>query len=437
MLSAQNSPLEKGGTHRAFLFDFMRNLREYLSEPDSFSVNKTKFEFFFSNKTSKSIHNFISPKKNVRETVSPSKFINSVTTNFPDGLGLSYSEDDFKRVITKTNIFSKEFVYKGPIEYSGFRKDGSLLSYSNDQYYYVKQGIKRTSISRISDKGYYNRTYIKGVFRESLFVEPFFPVFFTTSNEYEYSSSESGNYDHGTLRYENSSEDFDEMQLFQGNKGVNIIYMVKHFLGFGLGFSEYNYTTLFEINFSGYELPYSMGYIPTLFSSGDDAGLKHKVVSSGFSTPFFMRLQLGTRYFSGSLDLGIGFTYKPQYKSYLTGSVSVYGYDPETGSLNTNEPSLGFGTFDYNNTLVNRIKSEKTLGYLLVRANVHIQPVRYAYIRLSSGFIGSEIDYKQSWHRFDMHSLRLPNALLKNRTMSLFTEIAIGFNVNELVLSFF
>jgi hypothetical protein len=150
-----------------------------------------------------------------------------------------------------------------------------------------------------------------------------------------------------------------------------------------------------------------------------------------------MRLQLGTRYFSGSLDLGIGFTYKPQYKSYLTGSVSVYGYDPETGSLNTNEPSLGFGTFDYNNTLVNRIKSEKTLGYLLVRANVHIQPVRYAYIRLSSGFIGSEIDYKQSWHRFDMHSLRLPNALLKNRTMSLFTEIAIGFNVNELVLSFF
>jgi hypothetical protein len=46
-------------------------------------------------------------------------------------------------------------VFKAPVEYSGFRKDGSLMSYSEDQYFYVKKGLKKTSIARISNLNYY------------------------------------------------------------------------------------------------------------------------------------------------------------------------------------------------------------------------------------------------------------------------------------------
>lgn len=241
------------------------------------------------------------------------------------------------------------------------------------------------------------------------------------------------------MNYENSSEPFNSNQFFKGTSGVNLVYMLRPGFGLGVGFANYKYSTLYRILLRGYELPQSLGYIPTLYTTinSNVDKLDHRIEASGFSMPVFMRMQVGDRYFSVSFDLGIGMVFKPRYDSYLTGKVAVFGVDPETGQTNTNDPSLGFGTFTYDNTLVKSIKAEVNPKYFLARFSMQIQPVKYAYLKLSSGIIGTDIAYESSWHKYDMHALRLPNAMEEKRLMTFFTEFSIGLNLNEIALGFF
>jgi hypothetical protein len=281
----------------------------------------------------------------------------------------------------------------------------------------------------------------KQVFRQALLVEPFFPVYAVTQGSWEHSDSDRqyNYYSTETVNYYQSSESYNSNLFFKGTSGVNLVYMFKPSFGLGVGFINHNYTTLYRILLRGYELPQSLGYIPTLYTTIDSNvdKLDHKIEASGFSMPLFIRMQVGDRYFSLSFDLGIGEVFKPRYDNYLTGKVAVFGVDSETGQTNTNDPSLGFGTFTYDNTLVKSIKAEVNPKYFLARFSMQIQPVKYAYLKLSGGMIGTDIVYENSWHKYDMHALRLPNAMEEKRLTTFFTEFAIGLNLNEIALGFF
>ncbi len=439
-INAQNSKkdIKQANEQKEFLLKFMKQLNGYINEPDSFAQNKEEILLYFDKKNSKAVYNFTSPKKK-KNTLSSIQFIDEINANFPEGFGLSYEEDKFEFIKKKNNIISKTYVFKAPVEYSGFRKDGSLMSYAEDQYFYIKKGLKKSSISRISNINYYKMRFKKQVFRQALLVEPFFPVYAMTQGSFEYSDNDYEYYSSETIDYYSSNESYNSNLFLKGTNGVNLVYMFKSGFGLGVGFTNYSYTTLYRIMYRGYELPQSLGYIPTLYTTidSDVDKLDHKIEASGFSMPFFMRAQVGDRYFSVSFDLGIGVVFKPRYDSYLTGKIAVFGVDSETGETNTNFPQQGFGTFTYDNTLVKSIKSEVNSKYFLARLNMQIQPVKYAYLRLSSGIMGTDIVYENSWHKYDMHAIKLPNAMEKKRLMTFFTEFSIGLNLNEIALGFF
>jgi hypothetical protein len=163
--------------------------------------------------------------------------------------------------------------------------------------------------------------------------------------------------------------------------------------------------------------------------------LDHKINVSSAALPLFIRLQLGGKILSFSTDLGLIYIPAPRYDSYLDGTVRYFGISTSTGELVTSNPSMGFGTYSYDNELVHSYQAQSSQSILFARANITVQPSKYFYFNLSFSYHSlMELEYTEQWHIWDMYALRLPDADDMKGYNNFNFEFGVGLNLNNIFL---
>jgi hypothetical protein len=463
LLSAQGDTKTQFDTdiNREFALRYLKSFESFVTNPDSFFVQGQRNLLFFEKPKAKRIYNFMSPKKFFKGRITPDSLYKHIVTNFPDGLGVVYNPNELEFLAKKKKLNKPTYAYIIPVEYSGFRKDGTLQSYKYNQYIYVKNDKEgNQSIDAIQNERYHKKKFGKQIFREGLLVEPrinITNVAFGNSNHYDIQYIDV-TIDHGEWEEEysvlNSGIDYfiTEKYLFDKNYGLDFIYMLKPFLGFGFGVSTYNYTPTYSIELANYQLPEIAGYIPTIYTGTrglfdpnnrdwmynfweQSQFLDHKINVSSAALPLFIRLQLGGKILSFSTDLGLIYIPAPRYDSYLDGTVRYFGISTSTGELVTSNPSMGFGTYSYDNELVHSYQAQSSQSILFARANITVQPSKYFYFNLSFSYHSlMELEYTEQWHIWDMYALRLPDADDMKGYNNFNFEFGVGLNLNNIFL---
>ncbi|MFP4555998.1 MAG: hypothetical protein ACLFNU_03910 [Bacteroidales bacterium] len=468
LFAQDNSTIEKGADpNRDYALKYLKSFESFVTNPDSFFVHGQRNLLLFDNTKAKRIHNFMSPKKRFKGRITPDSLYKHIVNYFPDGLGMVYKPDSLEYIAKKKSFANPVYAYKVPVEFSGFRKDGSLQSYQYDQYIYVKTDKESNrSITAVQNDRYHKKKFGKQIFREGFLMEARVNAFNTqvnvSHNQYfdgfidcTYADFY---YDWGydwenPYRVTETSVNYGRAAYFNSfsNYGLDFIYMLKPFLGFGFGVSTYNYAPTYDIELANYQLPEIAGYIPTIYTGTrglfDETNegwyydfqyqshLEHRINISTAALPLFIRLQLGGKVLSFSTDLGLIYIPAPRYDSYLDGTVRYFGISTSTGELVTSNPSMGFGTYSYDNELVHSYQAENSQTLLFARANLSIQPSKYFYFNFSYSFHSLvELEYTEQWHMWDMYALRLPNADDMKGYNNLNIEFGVGLNLNNIFL---
>lgn len=406
-----------------YIREYLQTFNNYINNPDEYKNEHKNITKFFVKSQSKSFYNFFSTKNLNKGYISPDSLVKHIIAYYPDGFGMVYNSDKIEFVSKKKDFSHKVYVYKIPVEYSGIKKDGSVMRYAGDQFIYVKTNKNQHTIkgiTNISDSKYFKSSFRKKIYRQGLFIEPFFPVSTSSKLNLNISSGTNANYQGRNI-----------VTPFGKNIGLNIIYMFKPFFGLGLGYSTYNYGTGMDIEITDYRMSEIFGYIPVINSDN----LTHEINIRSITIPAFLRLQVGYSAISTSFDIGLGYLNNPLYDSYLIGNATFYGISIIDEQLVTNNPTYGFNNYTFENDLVYQYKSQTSYFYTFWRANLNLQFSKYFYLRVAySSHNLPEMEYVHSWHMFDMFALRLPNVDGKWPLKHNSIELGIGFNINEMFL---
>jgi hypothetical protein len=408
----------KNDPNKDFVLNYLKSFDRFISNPDSFFYNGQRVIQSFERNNARSFYNFLSAKRYSKGNITPDSLYKHIVTYYPDGLGMVYDPTKLELVGKKKNFASSIYGYKIPLEYSGIRTDGSLLSYTDNQYIYIKSFAnpksKSIKITRVASESYQNKSFNRKIFRQGLLVEP------------SISTSGYEEQQHLIFRDSNTEYWFYTTDFFL-NYGANLVFMFRPFWGVGVGFHTLNEAPKISFVSNGYEMNEIAGYTPIVLGS-----YTHRIITSSYTTPVFTRLQFGWVNFSIAFDAGVGIIYKPRYESILDGNINYHGISMNTGELVTSHPTLGFGSYRYNSELVNLYQSDKNQQYLFGKISLHFQPSKYFYVSLSGSYRAMfKLDYNEQWHMFDMYALRLKD--INHPTWSsLSREISIGFNINNM-----
>ncbi|HOP05435.1 MAG TPA: hypothetical protein PLE67_13255 [Tenuifilaceae bacterium] len=425
--------------NKAYVLNYLKSFDRFINNPDSFFVNGQRNLQYFGNKKAKTVFNFLSPKERMKGNISPDSLYKHIVTYFPDGLGIVYYPEQLELIVKKKNFFSNTYVYKTNVEYSGIRKDGNLVSYSGNQYYYVNSGrgkkSSKISIQRVANDWHYKTKFKRSLYREGLFIEPAIGVnvesYLSTINDTKIETIWV-DYGDGWGNYESytSNELYSFIEEYKLNYSLNLVYMIKPFIGLGVGVSSFNTSTTLGTDYYYYYLPEIMGYIPTIQQSD----LYHIIRTKSVSTPAFVRFQFGLPQVSLSFDLGGGMLLKPQFDSYLRGYVDYYGVSVVDGSVVTNDPTLGFMKYTFKDELVYQHRPEKNIPFYFAKANLHLQFSKFYYMRFSFNYTQVlDIDYYESWHMFDMFATGASAKSMDKKPLDVYqAEFGIGLNINEI-----
>lgn len=420
---------------------YLKTFDRYANNPDDYANNAADFLSVFGNLQKKSIYNFISQEHFKKDNISPIQLQTHIASHYPDGLGIAYSLDNIELVDTRGNLISKTYAFRAPVEYSGIRKDGNILSLADDQYFYIRSLGHQKSISRIATADYHNKVFRKKAFREGLFLEISSNIV-ANAGMFPFDSKQDGPdynndfYDEANNNYYNYhkanhlsySGEYRTSSAFNGVI-VNLIYMPRPWFGFGVGYGMDKHTVRFEMQADGFLMPNEIqGLIPIL----DYAYFYHYINVKYNALPVFVRLQTGKPKFNFSFDLGIQVQVKPTYESSLSGEATFIGYDPTSRQEVYSHPNLPFGNYRWEDEVVRLTQENKSYGSLISRVNLNIQPSKHFYFRVSPAMHFLKLNYADSWHMFDMHALRLPFDEYSRRYTSFSLELAIGVHINEL-----
>jgi hypothetical protein len=479
VLFAQDKSAKKSiEAQKEFLVNYLKTFDTYISNPDSFAHNKANVLNNFESQKSKTVYNFINPvvppepkRKNSKpkykvlkgEFISAEKLVSNIEQSAPDGLGMSFNKDKIE-LVGKTNSFThKTFVLKAPVEYSGFRKDGSLVSYANDQYFYINSTSRKNKVGHIKEKKHFEHTFLKEQRRKGLFIE-------LSTNAHKGSWISGVDYHTHQFEYVPMWSDYvneaytgfltyfflGDFSVFNSHS-LSFIYMFTPGFGIGTGYTRLTSGYLLLINAENYQFSPNADYTLSIYTDLNDSYydysipegyyynndnnseyLEHRINMTANTVPLFIRLQTGRRYVTLSTDIGLRAIIKPTYENYLDGSIRLLGINKLTGETtvsgpNPENPDLPLGKYTYNNEFIGKEKGEN-LMYFFWRLNLNIQPTKHFYVRLSSGFQGgNETNYNKSKHSWDMYGLNLPTANATKQNLELFTEVALGININNLI----
>ena len=428
--------------NKAYVLNYLKSFDRFINNPDSFFVIGQRNLQYFGDKKAKTVFNFLSPKERMKGNISPDSLYKHIVTYFPDGLGVVYNPEKVELINKKKNFFSNTYVYKTDVEYSGIRKDGNLVSYIGNQYYYVKSGrgkkSSKISIERVANDWHYKSKFKRSLFREGLFIEPAIGVnvdsYLSTINEYRFEETDWVDNGDGWGYYTDyvSHDYYSFVEEYKLNFSLNLVYMIKPFIGFGVGVSSFNTSSVLGTNYHNYSFPEIMGYIPEI----SDSDLYHIIRTKSVSAPGFVRFQFGLPQISLSVDLGGGMLLRPQFDSYLRGYVDYYGVSVVDGSVETNNPTLGFMKYTFKDELVYQHRPEKNIPFYFAKANLNFQFSKYYYMRFSFNYTQVlDIDYYESWHMFDMFATGASTKSMDKKPLDVYqAEFGIGLNINEIFL---
>ncbi len=449
LLKAQTDNQPKGleESQKAYLIEYLNAFDTFINNPDKYWENKKTIQKYFEQPQYKRVFNFLSAKLPQKGYITPDSMVKHIYTYYPDGLGISFSSDSLKLVGEKKNLFSKTYVFKTHVEYSGIRNDKYLLNYNGNQYFYLKsKSIKKNTpikVSYITDKKFYQTRFKKMVYRVGFILEPHINLMGITNSEASFSEQgvtsnpEYNEWGQFNIVYENEVKKPDAANIF----GADLIYMFTPNIGIGSGYSNFVQTANWYIELTrywayNYQNIHSdiFGFIPDVQTSGD---LEQQVtISSSANIPVFLRLQLGWGTASISFDIGYSTIFKPQYKSYFDGEVAYRGVSFANNTIVYNtDATLGFGNYNLKDEMVHHHQSKENISFMFTRFNFNVNLSKNFYFRISSLYHRiDKIDYNESWSMFDMYALRLEDADMSREWTNFSMEFGIGFNITQMVM---
>jgi hypothetical protein len=448
LLKAQSDNQPKGleESQKAYLIEYLNAFDSFINNPDKYWDNKNNIQKYFEQPQYKRVFNFLSAKLPQKGYITPDSMVKHIYTYYPDGLGIGFSADSLKLVGEKKNLFSKTYVFKTHIEYSGIRNDKYLQNYNGNQYFYLKSKSRKNNtpikVSRITDKKFYQTRFKKMIYRVGFIVEPH--ISFMGFSDSESKFNEWGEthgpelwdfWDEYNINFENETKSPEVGK----NYGIDLIYMFTPSFGIGTGLSSYSQSNYWFVQmqnywYYNYKNIHSnvFGFIPDIQTNDFDQAV---TISSPTNIPVFLRLQHGWGTVSLSIDLGVSTVFKPTYSNYIDGQIIYRGVSIVDGRPDFNtSAAFGFGTFNFKDELVHQHKSDKNITYAFSRFNFNVNLSKNFYFRVSSLFHRiDEIDYKESWNMFDMYALRLKGADMSREWMNYSMEFGIGFNVTQMI----
>jgi hypothetical protein len=420
---------------------YLKTFDRYANNPDDYANNAQDLLSLFGSSKSKIIHNFLSKEHFKGDFISPLQFHTHIVGSYPDGLGTAFSVDSIELLDIRGSIFSKTHVFKAPVEYSGIRKDGKILSFADHQYFYIRSAGSKKSISRIASADYHNKVFRKKMFREGLFLEissnivamaGMFPYRYSSNgNPFTYEAYDQINDFYYTYSLSNELTYSGDYRTSSAYNGLifNLVYMPKPWFGFGVGYGKDKHIARFEVSANQYIVADEIqGFIPIL----NFAHFYHYIKVEYSAVPVFVRFQTGKPKFNFSFDLGAQIQVKPSYESSIWGNAEFTGLDLATNQMIYSHPTLPFGKYEWDDDVVRLTQENKSYGYLFGRINMNIQPSKYFYFRISSAMHLLKLNYADSWHMFDMHALRLGFDENSRRYSSINIELALGLHISEL-----
>ncbi len=441
---------------KEFVSDYFKTFNDFITNPQKVDVNNELFPFY-KNPRGKKIDNFLPGRGRY---TSPKKMVKKIQKTFPDGMGMDYSADSIELVRFYNKLFSKQFVYKLPVEYSGFSADGKLFRNADNQYLYVTTDKKgKTTLTKQEN----TRLFKQGVYRKGLIVEPY-STFKTTGL---YNGVIDENY--SEANYNAHYENYPDVSNLSISSGVNVLFMINPNFGIGSGLfvengwenrsygGDYFSESATRANYGGSFLLYvngsagANGFYPDVKYNG---GFNERINYKALSVPVFIRWQFGWPKVSFSVDAGGGIRQFGDYQMHIDGQITYSGvvksptYDDYGNVISYWKPfnaaGYGFGTYNYNNELVYSNSDKVNAFFGMGRFNVHIQLFEPVYIRLSYGtyFLihaindpdhnKSEIGIDKNTKMYQWDIYHLGYTVGSDEIQKSF-EAGIGININSLL----